>query len=115
MSNNLDVEEFKNLLIKKLCEIGYLKNEITEKSLEISKLENLVNDLINEKLNILPNDEIKTQLDKIYQKNLNRSIDFEGLLLFYPQIKTGTLSYTDLEKQIQTSSEFKLLQKQIQT
>jgi len=115
MSNNLEIEGVQDLLIKKLSEIGYLKNELIEKSLEISKLENLVSTLIYEKLNILPNDKIKNQLDKIYQKNLSRPIDFEGLLLFYPKIKNGTLNYLDLEKQIQISSEFKLLQKQTQT
>ena len=104
-------DELENLIIKKSSEIGHLQNKIEEQSLLISKLTKLLETSVYEKLQITPSDKIFKKIDSIYEKNLNRNIDPEGLLAFYPQIKNKTISYADFEKTIQESTEFKLLQK----
>ena len=115
MENNDYNDSLEKLLIEKSCNIGYLTNENREKSLEISKLKKMVRQLINEKLQIKSSDDIVLRLNQIYNKFLKRDIDSEGLLLFYPQIKNGKLEYAELEKQIQESIEFKILQKMPKT
>ena len=67
--------------------------------------------MIYEKFYIVSSDEIVKKMDSIYEKNLKRGVDPEGLLIFYPQIKNKTIDYADFEKIIQESIEFKLLQK----
>ena len=103
--------ELENLIIKKSSEIGQLQNKIEEQSLLIDNLRKLLEKIIYEKFDILPSDEILKKMNNIYEKNLKRSVDPEGLLVFYPQIKNKTISYADFEKTIQESTEFKLLQK----
>lgn len=115
MENNDYNNSLEKLLIEKSCNIGYLTNENREKSLEISKLKKMVRQLVNEKLQIKSSDDIVLRLNQIYNKFLKRDIDSEGLLLFYPQIKNGELEYAELEKQIQESIEFKILQKMPKT
>ena len=103
--------ELENLIIKKSSEIGQLQNKIEEQSLLIDNLRKLLEKIIYEKFDILPSDEILKKMNNIYEKNLKRSVDPEGLLVFYPQIKNKTMNYADFEKIIHESSEFKLLQK----
>jgi len=103
--------ELENLIIKKSSEIGQLQNKIEEQSLLIDNLRKLLEKIIYEKFDILPSDEILKKMNNIYEKNLKRSVDSEGLLVFYPQIKNKTTYYADFEKIIHESSEFKLLQK----
>ena len=103
--------ELENLIIKKSSEIGQLQNKIEEQSLLIDNLRKLLEKIIYEKIDILPSDEILKKMNNIYEKNLKRSVDPEGLLVFYPQIKNKTMNYADFEKIIHESSEFKLLQK----
>ena len=103
--------ELENLIIKKSSEIGQLQNKIEEQSLLIDNLRKLLEKIIYEKFDILPSDEILKKMNNIYEKNLKRSVDPEGLLVFYPQIKNKTTNYADFEKIIHESSEFKLLQK----
>jgi len=103
--------ELENLIIKKSSEIGQLQNKIEEQSLLIDNLRKLLEKIIYEKFDILPSDEILKKMNNIYEKNLKRSVDSEGLLVFYPQIKNKTMNYADFEKIIHESSEFKLLQK----
>ena len=57
-------------------------------------------------LKIDPNDEIGIKLDKIYQQYFNRSIDPEGLIFFYNQIRNTQMDYKDVEKQILKSLEY---------
>jgi hypothetical protein len=57
-------------------------------------------------LKIDPNDEIGIKLDKIYQQYFNRSIDPEGLIFFYNQIRNTQMDYKDVEKQILESLEY---------
>ena len=99
------------LIIKKSSEIGQLQNKIEEQSLLIDNLRKLLQKMIYEKFDILPSDEILKKMNDIYEKNLKRGVDPEGLLIFYPQIKNKTMDYADFEKIIQESIEFKLLQK----
>jgi len=103
--------ELENLIIKKSSEIGQLQNKIEEQSLLIDNLRKLLQKMIYEKFDILPSDEILKKMNDIYEKNLKRGVDPEGLLIFYPQIKNKTMDYADFEKIIQESIEFKLLQK----
>ena len=103
--------ELENLIIKKSSEIGQLQNKIEEQSLLIDNLRKLLEKIIYEKFDILPSDEILKKMNDIYEKNLKRGVDPEGLLIFYPQIKNKTMDYADFEKIIQESIEFKLLQK----
>ena len=103
--------ELENLIIKKSSEIGQLQNKIEEQSLLIDNLRKLLQKMIYEKFDILPSDEILKKMNDIYEKNLKRGVDPEGILIFYPQIKNKTMDYADFEKIIQESIEFKLLQK----
>ena len=59
-----------------------------------------------EKLEINPNDEIGKKLDDMYQNLLNRTIDPEGLIFYYNEIKNNNVSYTDIENQIKSSKEY---------
>ena len=110
LSNVDATNELENLIIKKSCEIGHLQNRIEEQSLAITNLKNLLENMIYEKFQITPSDEILKKIDAIYEKNLERHIDVEGLLAFYPQIKNKSMNYTEFEEQIKESVEFKLLQ-----
>ena len=103
--------ELENLVIKKSSEIGQLKNKIEEQSLLIDDLRKLLEKVIYEKFDIVPSDKILKKMNDIFEKNLKRGVDPEGLLVFYPQIKNKTMDYADFEKIIQESIEFKLLQK----
>ena len=110
--SNVDVtNELENLIIKKSCKIGHLQNRIEEQSLTISNLKNLLENMVYEKFQITSSDEIVKKIDAIYEKNLKRHIDAEGLLAFYPRIKNKSMNYTEFEELIQESVEFKLLQK----
>ena len=53
-----------------------------------------------------PNDEIAVKLDEIYQRYLHRTIDPEGLIFFYNQIRNTQMDYKDVEKQILESLEY---------
>ena len=57
-------------------------------------------------LKIDPNDEIAVKLDEIYQRYLNRTIDPEGLIFFYNQIRNAQMGYSDVEKRILESPEY---------
>ena len=103
--------ELENLVIKKSSEIGQLQNKIEEQSLLIDDLRKLLEKMIHEKFDIVPSDKILKKMNDIFEKNLKRGVDPEGLLVFYPQIKNKTMDYADFEKIIQESIEFKLLQK----
>ena len=103
--------ELENLIIKKSSEIGQLQNKIEEQSLLIDDLRKLLEKVIYEKFDIVPSDKILKKMNDIFEKNLKRGVDPEGLLVFYPQIKNKTMDYADFEKIIQESIEFKLLQK----
>ena len=103
--------ELENLIIKKSSEIGQLQNKIEEQSLLIDDLRKLLQKVIYEKFDIVPSDKILKKMNDIFEKNLKRGVDPEGLLVFYPQIKNKTMDYADFEKIIQESIEFKLLQK----
>ena len=115
MKEQYNINNLEKIIIEKSCKIGFLENEIDEKLLEISKLKKMLRELVNEKLQIKSSDDIVLRLNQIYNKFLKRDIDSEGLLLFYPQIKNGELEYAELEKQIQESIEFKILQKMPKT
>ena len=106
--------ELENLVIKKSSEIGQLQNKIEEQSLLIDDLRKLLEKVIYEKFDIVPSDKILKKMNDIFEKNLKRGVDPEGLLVFYPQIKNKTMDYADFEKIIQESIEFKLLQKKSQ-
>ena len=103
--------ELENLVIKKSSEIGQLQNKIEEQSLLIDDLRKLLEKVIYEKFDIVPSDKILKKMNDIFEKNLKRGVDPEGLLVFYPQIKNKTMDYADFEKIFQESIEFKLLQK----
>ena len=110
--SNVDItNELENLIIEKSCKIGHLQNRIEEQSLTISNLKNLLENMVYEKFQITSSDEIVKKINAIYEKNLKRHIDAEGLLAFYPQIKNKSMNYTEFEELIQESIEFKLLQK----
>ena len=110
--SNVDItNELENLIIEKSCKIGHLQNRIEEQSLTISNLKNLLENMVYEKFQTTSSDEIVKKIDAIYEKNLKRHIDAEGLLAFYPQIKNKSMNYTEFEELIQESIEFKLLQK----
>ena len=111
LSNVDTTNELENLIIEKSCKIGHLQNRIEEQSLTISNLKNLLENMVYEKFQITSSDEIVKKINAIYEKNLKRHIDAEGLLAFYPQIKNKSMNYTEFEKLIQESVEFKLLQK----
>ena len=111
MGEEYTVDNLEKLLIEKSCKIGFLENEIREKSLEISKLKKMLGELVNEKLQIKPSDEIVIKLNEIYKKLLKREIDLEGLLYYYPKIKNEKIGYGKLENIIQESPEYKIVQK----
>ena len=111
MEEEYTVDNLEKLLIEKSCKIGFLENEIREKSLEISKLKKMLGELVNEKLQIKPSDEIVIKLNEIYKKLLKREIDLEGLLYYYPKIKNEKIGYDKLENIIQESPEYKIVQK----
>ena len=111
MEEEYTVDNLEKLLIEKSCKIGFLENEIREKSLEISKLKKMLGELIYEKLQIKPSDEIVIKLNEIYKKLLKREIDLEGLLYYYPKIKNEKIGYDKLENIIQESPEYKIVQK----
>ena len=108
---NVDMtNELENLVIEKSSKIGHLQHRIEEQSLTIANLKNLLESVVYEKFQITPSDEILKKIDAIYEKNLKRHIDVEGLLAFYPQIKNKSMNYTEFEERIKESVEFKLLQ-----
>ena len=90
--------ELENLIIKKSSEIGQLQNKIEEQSLLIDNLRKLLQKMIYEKFDILPSDEILKKMNDIYEKNLKRGVDPEGLLIFYPQIKNKTMDFQKDER-----------------
>ena len=114
LSNEDMTNELENLVIEKSSKIGHLQHRIEEQSLTIANLQNLLESVVYEKFQITPSDEILKKIDAIYEKNLKRHIDVEGLLAFYPQIKNKSMNYTEFEELIQESVEFKLLQKKSQ-
>ena len=110
--SNVDmINELENLIIEKSSKIGHLQHRIEEQSLTIANLKNLLENMVYEKFQITSSDEIVKKIDAIYEKNLKRHIDAEGLLAFYPRIKNKSMNYTEFEELIQESVEFKLLQK----
>lgn len=109
--SNVDmINELENLIIEKSSKIGHLQHRIEEQSLTIANLKNLLENMFYEKFQITSSDEIVKKIDAIYEKNLERHIDVEGLLAFYPQIKNKSMNYTEFEERIKESVEFKLLQ-----
>ena len=109
---NVDMtNELEKLIIEKSSKIGHLQHRIEEQSLTIANLKNLLESVVYEKFQITSSDEIVKKIDAIYEKNLKRHIDVEGLLAFYPQIKNKSMNYTEFEERIKESVEFKLLQK----
>ena len=115
MEEEYTVDNLEKLLIEKSCKIGFLENEIREKSLEISKLKKMLGELIYEKLQIKPSDEIVIKLNEIYKKLLKREIDLEGILYYYPQIKNGKIEYGELENHVKKSLEYTIVQKMPKT
>ena len=115
MDEDYNIKNLEKLLIEKSCKIGFLENEIREKSLEISKLKKMLGELIYEKLQIKPSDEIVIKLNEIYKKLLKREIDLEGILYYYPQIKNGKIEYGELEEQVKKSPEYIIEQKMPKT
>ena len=111
MEEEYTVDNLEKLLIEKSCKIGFLENEIREKSFEISKLKKILGELVNEKFQIKPSDKIVIKLNEIYKKLLKREIDSEGLLYYYPKIKNKKIGYDKLENIIQESPEYKIVQK----
>jgi len=115
MDEDYNIKNLEKLLIEKSCKIGFLENEIREKSLEISKLKKMLGELIYEKLQIKPSDEIVIKLNEIYKKLLKREIDLEGILYYYPQIKNGKIEYGELENHVKKSPEYTIVQKMPKT
>ena len=115
MEEEYTVDNLEKLLIEKSCKIGFLENEIREKSLEISKLKKMLGELVYEKLQIKPSDEIVIKLNEIYKKLLKREIDLEGILYYYPQIKNGKIEYGELENHVKKSPEYTIVQKMPKT
>ena len=115
MEEEYTVDNLEKLLIEKSCKIGFLENEIREKSFEISKLKKILGELVNEKFQIKPSDKIVIKLNEIYKKLLKREIDLEGILYYYPQIKNGKIEYGELEEQVKKSPEYIIAQKMPKT
>ena len=115
MEEEYTVDNLEKLLIEKSCKIGFLENEIREKSFEISKLKKILGELVNEKFQIKPSDKIVIKLNEIYKKLLKREIDLEGILYYYPQIKNGKIEYSELEEQVKKSPEYIIEQKMPKT
>ena len=115
MEEHYSTSNLEKLVIEKSCKIGYLELGIKEQSLEISKLTKMLRELVNEKLQIKPSDEIVIKLNEIYKKLLKREIDLEGILYYYPQIKNGKIEYGELEEQVKKSPEYIIEQKMPKT
>ena len=115
MEEEYTVDNLEKLLIEKSCKIGFLENEIREKSFEISKLKKILGELVNEKFQIKPSDKIVIKLNEIYKKLLKREIDLEGILYYYPQIKNGKIEYGELENNVKKSPEYTIVQKMPKT
>ena len=115
MEEHYSTSNLEKLVIEKSCKIGYLELGIKEQSLEISKLKKMLGELVNEKLQIKPSDEIVIKLNEIYKKLLKREIDLEGILYYYPQIKNGKIEYGELEEQVKKSPEYTIVQKMPKT
>ena len=115
MEEEYTVDNLEKLLIEKSCKIGFLENEIREKSFEISKLKKILGELVNEKFQIKSSDKIVIKLNEIYKKLLKREIDLEGILYYYPQIKNGKIEYDELEEQVKKSPEYIIEQKMPKT
>ena len=111
MNDNYNMKNLEKMIIEKSCKIGMLENEIREQSLEIEKLKKILHELVYEKLGIKSTDEEVTKLNEIYTKLLQREIDAEGLLYFYPKIKNNEMSFDELEKHIRNSNEFIITEK----
>ena len=111
MEEEYTVDNLEKLLIEKSCKIGFLENEIREKSFEISKLKKILGELVNEKFQIKPSDKIVIKLNEIYKKLLKREIDLEGILYYYPQIKNNEMNFDELEEHIKNSREFIITEK----
>ena len=115
MDEDYNVKSLEKLIIEQSGKIGFLENENKEKSLEISKLKKMLGELIYEKLQIKPSDEIVIKLNEIYKKLLKREIDLEGILYYYPQIKNGKIEYGELENNVKKSPEYTIVQKMPKT
>ena len=115
MEEHYNISNLEKLVIEKSCKIGYLELGIKEQSLEISKLKKMLGELVNEKLQIKPSDEIVIKLNEIYKKLLKREIDLEGILYYYPQIKNGKIEYGELENHVKKSPEYTIVQKMPKT
>ena len=115
MEEHYSTSNLEKLVIEKSCKIGYLELGIKEQSLEISKLTKMLRELVNEKLQIKPSDEIVIKLNEIYKKLLKREIDLEGILYYYPQIKNGKIEYGELENHVKKSPEYTIVQKMPKT
>ena len=111
MDENYNMKNLEKVIIEKSCKIGLLENENREKSLEISKLKKILNELVYEKFEINSTDKNVIKLNEIYTKLLRREIDAEGLLYFYPKIKNNEMSFDELEKHIKNSQEFIITEK----
>ena len=106
MDENYNMKNLEKVIIEKSCKIGLLENENREKSLEISKLKKILNELVYEKFEINSTDKNVIKLNEIYTKLLRRDIDAEGLLYFYPKIKNNEMNFDELEVHIKNSQEF---------
>jgi len=106
MDENYNMKNLEKVIIEKSCKIGLLENENREKSLEISKLKKILNELVYEKFEINSTDKNVIKLNEIFTKLLRREIDAEGLLYFYPKIKNNEMNFDELEVHIKNSQEF---------
>ena len=111
MDEDYNMKNLEKVIIEKSCKIGFLENENREKSLEISKLKKILNELVYEKFEIKPADKNVIKLNEIYTKLLRREIDAEGLLYFYPKIKNDEMNFDELEEHIKNSQEFIITKK----
>ena len=111
MDENYNMKNLEKVIIEKSCKIGLLENENREKSLEISKLKKILNELVYEKFEINSTDKNVIKLNEIFTKLLRREIDAEGLLYFYPKIKNNEMNFDELEKHIKNSQEFIITEK----
>ena len=106
MDEDYNMKNLEKVIIEKSCKIGILENENREKSLEISKLKKILNELVYEKFEINSTDKNVIKLNEIFTKLLRREIDAEGLLYFYPKIKNNEMNFDELEVHIKNSQEF---------
>ena len=106
MDENYNMKNLEKVIIEKSFKIGLLENENREKSLEISKLKKILNELVYEKFEINSTDKNVIKLNEIFTKLLRREIDAEGLLYFYPKIKNNEMNFDELEVHIKNSQEF---------